>query len=417
MGIKTIAVFSEADRESLHVRMADQAVCIGPPAAKDSYLVMDNVISAALLFHADAVHPGFGFLSENAEFARRVKEAGLVFIGPDAEVIDLLGDKINAKKAAIDAGLPVIPGTTGAVSEPTLALKQAEEIGYPVIIKAAAGGGGKGMRIVRKADELVAQLQTASHEAEKAFSDGTVYLEKYLEEPRHVEVQLLADSFGHCVALGERDCTVQRNHQKLVEESPSTAISEETRRTMMADGVRLFQKLKYCGAGTIEFLYLDGKYYFMEVNARIQVEHPVSEFVSGVDIVKHQILVCSGSELAFTQADVRLSGYALEIRVNALGPGVLKTFIQPNGFKVRVDSYLYQGCAIPPFYDSMIAKIIVHADDRKEGIARMLRCLNETVIEGVPTNIEQQKKILANKLFQSGQYGTGLYGRIEKEIS
>jgi acetyl-CoA carboxylase biotin carboxylase subunit len=417
MGIRTVAVFSEADRESLHVSMADAAVCVGPAPAKDSYLNMGNVVSAAVLSGCDAVHPGFGFLSENAEFAKAVRAAGLRFIGPKPEVIELLGDKINAKKAAVDAGLPVIPGSSGSVEDAAAARLHADAMGYPVIIKAAAGGGGKGMRIVRSAEELESQLSMAKVEAEKAFSDGTLYVEKYLEEPRHVEVQLIGDSKGNVVALGERDCTVQYKHQKLLEESPSGVVSPETRARMMDDGRRLFKKLGYEGAGTIEFLYKDGSYYFMEVNARIQVEHPVSELVSGVDIVKQQLLVASGEALPFSQEDVRLSGYALECRVNALSPGRLSLFVPPGGFGVRCDTYLYTGAYVPPFYDSMVAKIIVHADTREEGIARMLRALGETRIEGISTNIERQKKLLSHRGFRAGAYGTGFYEKVEKELA
>ncbi|HTX72341.1 MAG TPA: biotin carboxylase N-terminal domain-containing protein [Rectinemataceae bacterium] len=416
LGIRTVAVYSEPDSTSLHVRMADTAVCIGPASAKDSYLNIPNIVTAATLNGCNAVHPGVGFLAENAGFARTVIKAGLIFVGPDPDVIDLLGDKINAKHSAVSNGLPVIPGSKGPVRSAEEALAEAREIGFPVIIKAAAGGGGKGMRIVRDAAELPAALGIAASEAKKAFSDDSVYLEKFIEEPRHVEIQLIADGFGTVVSLGERDCTVQKSHQKLLEESPSPALSPELRTRMAEDAIRLFRALGYSGAGTVEFLVKDDAHYFMEVNARVQVEHPVSELVSGVDIIEAQLRAASGERLPFSQAQLPLSGYALECRINALGPGVVSRYDAPGGRNVRVDSFLHSGCMVSPYYDALLAKIIVFARDRREGIARMLRALDETVIEGVPTNLAMQRGIVGHELFRSGRFGTGIYERLEKEI-
>ncbi|MBN2352410.1 MAG: acetyl-CoA carboxylase biotin carboxylase subunit [Spirochaetales bacterium] len=415
MGIRPVVVYSEADKNSLAVRMADQAVCIGPVTSKQSYLNSRGIVTAAVLTHCEAVHPGYGFLAENSSFARDVKEAGLIFIGPEADVIDLLGDKVQARKSAEKAKIPVTPGTKDPVSTEAEALKAAETIGFPIIIKAAAGGGGKGMRIVRDKAELGAMMKIAAHEAETAFSDGRIYLERYLENPRHVEIQLVADSKGNVVHLGERDCSVQQNHQKLIEESPSPGVTPDMRERMGADAVRLFKNLKYTGAGTIEFLVRGGEYFFMEVNARIQVEHPVSEFVSGVDIIREQIRACTGDALTMSQADVRLQGHAIECRVNARAPGTAAFYLPPGGFRVRVDSFLYSGCEVPPYYDSMLAKVIVHADNRLEAIGRMERALSEFLLEGVPTNIEAQKKILAHPTFRKGAFGTSLLAEVLKE--
>lgn len=416
LGIRAVAVYSEADKTSLHVRMADKAVCIGPASAAESYLNVPNLIAAAALNDCHAIHPGVGFLAESSSFAAAVRQAGLLFVGPDPEVIDLLGDKIKAKRSARECGIPVIPGSEGPVAEIGAAQVQAERIGYPVIIKAAGGGGGKGMRIVRRADELQAALKIAASEAAKSFADGTLYLEKYLEEPRHVEIQLIADGEGRVVSLGERDCSVQKNHQKLVEESPSPAVAPELRSRMSADAVRLFEALHYTGAGTVEFLVKDGAHYFMEVNARVQVEHPVSECVSGVDIIAAQLAACSGEGLGYTQADVELDGYALECRINAQSPGSVDLFIPPGGRNVRVDTFLFSGCSVPPYYDSLLAKIIVTAKDRQEGIDRMVRALDETVIEGIATNLRSQRATVDHEAFRAAKYGTGIYGRIEKEI-
>lgn len=415
MGIRSVLAFSEADRHTLGVRLADEAVCVGPPAAKESYLNMDNLIAAAVLAHCDAIHPGVGFLSENATFARKVTEAGLIFIGPPADTIALLGDKVQAKKTAVAAGVPVIPGSAGSVEDSDAAVAAADEIGYPVIVKAAAGGGGKGMRVCHRREDLAGILQIASAEAEKSFSDGTVYLEKYLVSPRHVELQVLADSAGNVVHLGERDCSVQENHQKLVEESPSTAVDDALRAKMGQDAVRLFGTLDYVGAGTIEFLVAEGKHYFMEVNARVQVEHPVTEMVTGVDIIAEQIRVAAGAPLSFTQQDIRLEGYACECRINAKAPGKVSHFHPPGGYGVRVDSFLRSGAEVSPFYDALVAKLIVHGRDREEGLARMRRALTEFEIEGVPNNIEEQLQIVGSTIFRNGVFGTDVLNFIRSE--
>ncbi|MDA3950762.1 MAG: acetyl-CoA carboxylase biotin carboxylase subunit [Spirochaeta sp.] len=416
MGIQSVVAYSDADRHSLAVHMADDAVCIGPPAATDSYLNIPNLVSAAIVRHCDAIHPGVGFLSESARFAKEVTDAGLIFIGPPSETISMLGDKVVAKQTAIKHGVPVIPGSAGSVSEISGAAAAAEEIGYPVIVKAAAGGGGKGMRICRRPEDLAGILQIASGEAEKSFSDGTVYLEKYLTSPRHVELQVLADSFGTVVHLGERDCSVQENHQKLVEESPSTAVGDDLRARMGEDAIRMFSALDYVGAGTIEFLVEDGKHYFMEVNARVQVEHPVTELVTGVDIIAEQIRAAAGEPLRITQEDILLRGYALECRINAQAPGKVTHYYPPGGFGVRVDSFLHIGAVVPPFYDSLVAKLIVFGRDREEGLARMDRALSEFEIEGIPTNMERQRQIINSRVFQSGVFGTDALEYIKKEI-
>ena len=365
MGIRSVIAFSQADRDSLPVRMADDRVCIGPPPARDSYLNVRNLVTAAVLSRCDAVHPGVGFLAENADFAREVRDAGLIFVGPDPQVIELLGDKIRAKHSARELDIPVIPGSEGSVAGAAEAQKAAEKIGYPVIVKAAAGGGGKGMRIVRSGAELGDILAVASHEAEKAFSDGTMYLEKYLENPRHVEIQIVADRKGNVVHLGERDCTVQQNHQKLVEESPSLAVDAELRARMGNDAVRLLKTLGYSGAGTVEFLVQDGKHYFMEVNARTA--------------------------------------------------GKITRLHLPGGYGVRMDTFLFAGYSVPPWYDHLVAKLVVSGHTRQEGIRRMEGALTELVIEGIATNIESQKKIIAHPTFRKGNYGTGFLGEVQKE--
>jgi acetyl-CoA carboxylase, biotin carboxylase subunit len=415
MGIRAVIAYSQADRDSLPVRMADDRVCIGPAPARESYLNVRNIVTAGVLSGCDAVHPGVGFLAENAGFAREVRDAGLIFVGPDPDVIDLLGDKIRAKHSAREAGIPVIPGSGGSVSDAEDALKAASEIGFPVIVKAAAGGGGKGMRIVRSGDELADVLTIASQEAEKAFSDGTVYLEKYLENPRHVEIQIIADRTGNVVHLGERDCTVQQNHQKLVEESPSPVMTADLRARMGGDAVRLLKSMGYTGAGTVEFLVKDGKHYFMEVNARVQVEHPVSELVTGVDIIRQQIIAASDDPLEVRQEDITVSGYAVECRINARSAGRVTQYIAPGGYGVRVDTFLYPGYMVPPWYDHLVAKLIVTGKNRAEGLRRMERALGEFQIEGIATNIESQKKIIAHPVFRRGEYGTGFLGEVMKE--
>jgi acetyl-CoA carboxylase biotin carboxylase subunit len=414
MGIVPIAVYSQADKDSLHVRLADDAVCIGPPSSRDSYLNMSNLISAAILKGCDAIHPGVGFLAENASFARLVEQAGLIFIGPTPELIELLGDKVMAKETAKKNHVPVVPGTDGAVDAQT-AQHAAEQVGLPVIIKAAAGGGGKGMRIVRKKDELSSAVKVAAHEAEMAFSDGRVYIEKYIENPRHVEIQLLADERGGVIHLGERDCSVQQNHQKLVEESPSPGVTPEMRKHMGRDAVRLFKNLGYRGAGTIEFLVADDKYYFMEVNARVQVEHTVTEMVTGIDIIGEQIRTCMGEPLSYAQADVKLDGYAIECRINATAPGRVEEYLVPGGFKVRVDSLLCPGYRISPFYDSLVAKVLASGRDRSEGIKRMMRVLSEFHVVGFPVNVDMQQRIISHPTFRKGQFGTGFLEQMLKE--
>lgn len=415
MGIEAVVGYSEADRESLAVELADKAVCIGPAEAKKSYLHSGNLISAALFAGCDAIHPGVGFLSESALFAQQVKDAGLVFIGPESETISFLGDKVQAKKTAADAGLPVTPGSDGPVVDLKTATAFAEEAGYPIIIKAASGGGGKGMRIVRDKSELESAMRIATHEAETAFSDGTIYMEKYLENPRHIEVQILADTYGNVIHLGERDCSLQKNHQKVLEESPSPGIDPEIRERMCSDAVNLFKKIGYKGAGTIEFLFDGDNYYFMEVNARVQVEHPVSEYISNVDIIKEQIRGCSGEPMDIRQEDVRLEGASIECRINASTPGRITRYLQPGGRNVRVDSFLYQGYTVSPFYDALVAKLITYGRDRRSAIARMKRALDEYIIEGIETNIEVQKKILNSTLFQQGSFGTFGLSRILEE--
>jgi acetyl-CoA carboxylase biotin carboxylase subunit len=368
-----------------------------------------------------AVHPGVGFLSENAGFARLVNEQGLVFIGPDPEVIEILGDKVQARKTAEKYGLPVTPGT-GAVDAKTAAAvggtvaTAVQDLGFPVIIKAAAGGGGKGMRIVRNAGELAENISIASREAQSNFADGTVFVEKYLENPRHVELQILADGKGGVAVLGERDCTVQKNHQKLIEESPSPEVTGEMRAAMAAGAVSLFRSLKYRGAGTIEFLVEDGRFYFMEVNARVQVEHPVTEFVTGTDIIRQQILACTEGRMEIDPDSVRLSGWAVECRINAHAAGTVTRLEVPGGPGVRFDSFLYNGYSVPPFYDSMVAKLIVHGTDRKHALAKMRRALDELVVDGIKTNIERQRRIIAHPVFAGGVFGTSWYGQAQKEI-
>ena len=416
MGIETVAVYSSADRDSLHVKLADQALCIGPPPSSKSYLVRENLIMAALNSGCEALHPGVGFLSENSGFAALVRKAGLVFIGPDAETIDLLGDKVRARTTAEQFGLPVTPGTKDAVNNDGAALEAAMVLGFPVIIKAAAGGGGKGMRVVRNADELAENLSIASREAESNFADGRVFIERYLENPRHVELQILSDGEGKVAILGERDCSVQKNHQKLIEESPSPGVNDEMRERMAKGATGLFRELRYRGAGTIEFLVEDNNFYFMEVNARVQVEHPVSEFVTGTDIIRQQILACTGQGLEIPDGPLPLSGWAMECRINAFSPGKVTRLDIPGGPGVRFDSFLCSGCTVPPNYDSMVAKLIVHSPDREMALAKMNRALGELNIEGIITNKDQQRWIINNPVFRSGNFGTAYYGSIEGEL-
>ena len=412
LGIRSVVAYSTADKETLAVRMADQAVCIGGPTAKESYLQSRNIIMAACLSRCDAIHPGVGFLSENAAFAKAVEESGLIFIGPKSETIALLGNKVEARKVALKAGLSITPGSKEAIADLEDAKRTAQQIGYPIILKAAAGGGGRGMRIVRNEADLAASLSLAKKEALLFFADDSIHMERYLEQPRHLEVQLLSDGKGTVLHLGERDCSVQKNHQKLLEESPSPVLSDSLRKAMCNDAVRLFQELDYRGAGTVEFLLDGDSYYFMEVNARLQVEHPVSELVSGIDLVHAQIEIAQGKALHYTQADVTCRGYSLECRINGLSAGTITVCTMPSGPHVRVDTYLESGSVLSPYYDSLIAKIIVYAPTRETGLRVMRRALSEVVIEGVQTNIEEQKLLIQSRPFTSGRFSTDLYAKV-----
>jgi acetyl-CoA carboxylase biotin carboxylase subunit len=412
MGIETVAVYSTADADSLHVRLADRAVCIGPPASSKSYLAAPSLIMAAIKTGCEAIHPGVGFLSENADFARLVRDKGLVFIGPEAEIIELLGDKVRARDTARRFGLPVTPGSSGAVSDKAAALEAVRELGFPVIIKAAAGGGGKGMRIVRREEDLEENLSLAGREAQANFADGRVFIERYLENPRHVELQIMADGRGAVAILGERDCSVQKNHQKLIEESPSPGVDPRMRQKM-AEGARgMFRELKYRGAGTIEFLVEGENFYFMEVNARVQVEHPVSEYVTNTDIIRQQILACTQGRMELDPEAVRIEGWAIECRINALSPGRVSRLEIPGGPGVRFDTFLYAGCQVSPYYDSMVAKLIVHSPNREQALARMDRALGELVIEGLTTNRDRQRWIIRDRVFRSGVFGTAYYSGV-----
>ena len=411
LGIKTVAVYSEADRYSLHVRFADEAVCIGPGPSKESYLNIPRIIAAAEITNAEAIHPGYGFLAENAMFAEICESSGIKFIGPTPDAIEAMGDKALAKETMRKAGVPVIPGSDGVVETLEQAREIANEIGYPIMLKAAAGGGGKGMRMVRNNEELENAWQTARAEAEAAFGNPAVYIEKFIEKPRHIEIQILADEHGNVIHLGERDCSIQRRHQKLIEESPSPIVTPELREAMGQAAVKGAKSVKYRNAGTIEFLVdKDGNFYFMEMNTRIQVEHPVTEMVYGIDIVREQIRIASGEKLGIKQKQIKPNGHAIECRINAEdpfngfrpSPGKITALHFPGGFGVRVDSHIYQEYVVPPYYDSMIAKLIVHAKNRDEAIARMLRALDEFVIEGVHTTIPFHIKILNSPQFRSG---------------
>jgi acetyl-CoA carboxylase biotin carboxylase subunit len=419
LGIKTVAVYSQADADSLHVRFADEDVCIGPPRSADSYLSVPAIISAAEITGADAIHPGYGFLSESAYLAEVCEACHIRFIGPDPAVIKLLGDKARARRAMRKAGVPMLPGSPGPLDSEAAAAAMAQSIGFPVIIKAVAGGGGRGMRIVREPGELSSAFRTAQREAEAAFGVGAVYLEKYLENPRHIEFQVLGDHHGNVIHLGERECSIQRRHQKLIEESPSTVLTDRMRRKMGATVVDAARAVQYTNAGTFEFLMDgDGKMYFMEVNTRLQVEHPVTEMVTGIDIVKEQIRIAAGERLAYKQSDVTFTGHAIECRINAEdpetfapSPGTVQTFSKPGGPGVRIDTAAHSQCTISPYYDSMIAKLIVHGRDRDEAVARMRRSLEMTVIEGIKTTVPMHLRILAEPDFQAGRLGTGFMDR------
>ena len=406
MGISTVAVYSEADRESLHVALADQAICIGGARAEESYLNGERIVSAALATHAQAIHPGYGFLSENAEFAALCKQYGIVFIGPPAEVISHMGDKDTARRLMKENGVPTTPGTD-ILKDAGEAKKAAEQIGYPVLIKASAGGGGKGIRLVERPEDMERAFQTASSEAEKAFGDGRMYMEKYLDPVKHIEVQLLADEEGNIVCLGERECSIQRNNQKLIEESPSPAVTPELRARLMDTAARAAKASHYVNAGTVEFLMdRDHNFYFMEMNTRLQVEHPVSELVTGVDIVKWQIRIAAGVPLDFAQKDIRVQGAAIECRINAKGPGKVGFFHTPGGPWVRFDTFLYEGYEIPPYYDSMLGKMIVYSSTREEAIRKMMAALSELVVWGTQNNIEDQIEIIRDERFKKGDYYT-----------
>ena len=419
LGIRTVAVYSEADEHSLHVRFADEDVCVGPPRSADSYLNVPAIISAAEITGADAIHPGYGFLSESSYFAEVCEACHIRFIGPDPNVIKLMGDKARARRAMKKAGVPMLPGSDGPAENEEKALKYAREIGYPVIIKAVAGGGGRGMRVVRTPPDMSHAFRTAQREAEAAFGVGDVYIEKYLENPRHIEFQVLGDHHGNLLHLGERECSIQRRHQKIIEESPSIGLSDKIRRKMGSVVVDAAKAVQYTNAGTFEFLMdAEGKFYFMEVNTRLQVEHPVTEMVTGIDIVKEQIRIAAGERISFKQSEVNLTGHAIECRINAEdpetfapSPGVIHGFSVPGGPGVRIDTFAHAECTVPPYYDSLLAKIIAHGRDRQEAIARMRRTLEMTVIEGIKTTAPLHLKILADPDFVAGRLGTAFMDR------
>ena len=410
LGIKTVAVHSKADESLMHVHLADESVCIGPNSPTDSYLNIPAIISAAEVTDASAIHPGYGFLSENADFAEQVERSGFTFIGPSSDVIRLMGDKVSAIKAMQKAGVPTVPGSNGSLDDDNQrTLEIARRIGYPVIIKAAGGGGGRGMRVVHREGALINAVGLTRSEAKAAFNNDTVYLEKYLENPRHVEVQVLADSHGNAIHLGDRDCSLQRRHQKVIEEAPAPGISEDQRATVAAACTKACQELGYRGAGTFEFLYENGEFYFIEMNTRVQVEHPVTEMISGIDIVKEQLLIASGLPLSVSQQDINLKGHSFECRINAEdpktfmpSPGVVDQFHAPGGNGIRVDSHLYNGYSIPPYYDSLIAKIISYGPDRATALRRMRNALDEAVIDGIRTNIPLHQELLNDQHFEEG---------------
>ncbi|MCI9019068.1 MAG: acetyl-CoA carboxylase biotin carboxylase subunit [Lachnospiraceae bacterium] len=411
MGIETVAVYSEADREAIHAKLADEAVCIGPAALSESYLAMERIISATIVSGADAIHPGYGLLSENSKFAALCEKCDICFIGPSAQVMARMGDKQEARNTMKQAGVPIVPGSKSAVFDAAEGMKEAEKAGYPVMIKAVLGGGGKGMRMVERPEDFEQNFYLAQTETKKAFGDDAMYVEHFITRPRHIEVQILADSHGNVIHLGERDCSIQRNHQKMIEEAPSAALSEELRREMGETAVRAARAAGYVGAGTIEFLLeKSGSFYFMEMNTRIQVEHPVTEWITGIDLIKEQIRIADGRKLSYTQEDVRITGHSIEVRINAEKPeegfrpcpGTVTGLHLPGGKGVRIDSAIYSGYAIPPFYDSMIAKISVWAKNRGEAIRKMQSALGEVIIEGVDTNVDYQYDILNHPDFLAG---------------
>lgn len=415
LGISTVAIYSESDKNSLHVKLADESYCIGKSLPKDTYLNINNIINVAIHSKADAIHPGYGFLSESTAFAKACEEFNICFIGPNYIIIDKLGDKSNAKETLKLAGVPIVPGTEGIINDKNEAVKIAKEIGYPVIVKASAGGGGKGMKVANNKEELLSAIEQAEKEAESYFGNPDVYLEKYLESTRHIEIQIIGDNYGNVVHLGERDCTIQRRHQKLVEESPSKALSEELRSSMGEAAVNASKAVNYNSVGTVEFLLdSDNKFYFMEMNTRIQVEHGVTEMITGIDLIKEQIKVAEGRQLSFSQEDVKINGCAIECRINAENPykdftpspGKINNYIQPGGIGIRIDSAAYSGYLIPPFYDSMISKVIAWGRDRNEAIERMKRALSEFEIKGVETTIQFHKALMDNEIFKSGEFNT-----------
>jgi len=424
MGLQTVAVHSIADANAMHVRLADESVCIGPPPARDSYLNVPAILSAAAITGADAIHPGLGFLAENAEFAATVEEHGFAFIGPSPEHIRLMGNKVSAKETARRLGIPTVPGSRGAVRDVAAAEAAAREIGYPVLIKATAGGGGRGMRVARNAAELACLLPIAQNEAALFFGCGEVYLERHLDRARHIEVQILGDGRGGAVHLGERDCSLQRSHQKVLEETPSPALNRDERERLGALAAAAVGELGYKGAGTLEFLYQDGEFYFIEMNTRLQVEHPITEMISGIDIVREQLRIAAGGTLDFRQADVRLCGHAIECRINAENPitfrpcpGRVSDYHAPGGLGVRVDSALYHGYEVPPHYDSLVAKLIVHGKSRNECLMRLRRALDEYVIEGIETTIPLHQRLTSAAEFIDGDYDVHWLGRFVKSLS
>jgi len=411
MGISTVAVHSEADRGAMWVRLADESVCIGPAPAAKSYLNIPSIIAAAEITGAQAIHPGYGFLAENARFAEIIEAHGMTFIGPKPDHIRIMGDKITAKQTVKDAGIPVVPGSDGEVETVEAAIEASKTIGFPLIVKAAAGGGGRGMKVAQTADDLVEAVQTAQAEALAAFGNGAVYMERYLQKPRHIEIQVIADSHGNVVHLGERDCSLQRRHQKVLEEAPSPALSAEGRKKIGETVNKAIAAIGYLGAGTIEFLWEDGEFFFIEMNTRLQVEHPVTEMITGVDLVREQIRIAAGLPLSFTQEEITFEGHAIEVRINAENPdtftpspGTITEFHAPGGLGVRLDSAIFAGYSIPPYYDSLIGKLIVHGRDREEALARLKRSLGETVISGVDTTIPLFQKLLQEPDILSGDY-------------
>ena len=425
MGIESVAVYSVADKDSLHVALADEAICIGEAKANDSYLNMESILSAAVSTGADAIHPGVGFLSENAKFAELCEQCNIKFIGPSSEIIRNMGNKSIARNTMVQANVPVIPGTKEEVYDSKTGKIIADKIGYPVIIKAALGGGGKGMRVAYSPEDFERDFNTAQKESQMAFGDDTMYIEHYIEHARHIEFQILADEYGNVVHLGERDCSIQRNHQKMIEECPSSALDEKTRKEMGNMAIKAAKAAHYQNAGTIEFLLeKNGKFYFMEMNTRVQVEHPVTEMVTGVDLIKEQIKISSGEKLEFTQDDIKLDGHAIECRINAEDPdknfmpiaGTIKEMYMPGGNGVRVDSSIYSGYEINPFYDSMLAKLIVHGKSRKEAIDKMRSALGEVIIEGIKSNVDYQYKILWDKIFEDGSYDVDFIEKFNQRI-